>query len=202
MAEQKNLEQAAQPHVQHSQQQPQQDQPQPQQPVPSPAGAEAGSPASPAGAPGRHRDDRRVLSGVQMYEPGALSGNLRTYTDSDEDKDALEEVMTKEQYERLKKLGALEGEWSPRGTPPPPMRGSDLHQAQLAQGGGGGSDEVNRLRKENEEMRAAALATVQRHREEADANRAKAQLWDRQEAERQRLAQAERAANEPRGKGK
>lgn len=110
----------------------------------------AGSGAQAGRAP---RDNRRIVSGVQLLEGGAIRTHAGT---SEADHDALEERLTPEQVERLKEAGALEGDWHGRGQPQPPMRGSrDAGGAQAAAGqaGGGASEELRQLRAENARLR-------------------------------------------------
>jgi hypothetical protein len=90
----------------------------------------------------REKDTRRIISGVQLLAPdaggparrrkGSRQGGatFRTFH-SEADLDALEELMTPEQCEYLKEVGAIEGDWSPRGTPAAPMQGSPLHKEGL-----------------------------------------------------------------------
>lgn len=90
----------------------------------------------------REKDTRRIISGVQLLAPdaggparrrkGSRQGGatFRTFH-SEADLDALEELMTPEQCEYLKEAGAIEGDWSPRGTPAAPMQGSPLHKEGL-----------------------------------------------------------------------
>jgi hypothetical protein len=101
----------------------------------------------------RPRDNRRIVQGVQ-FPAGA---GIETISgDRPEDLDRLEARMTPEQCEYLKQQGAIEGDWSPAGKPTPPMVGSRAELATRAVKLGPSPDhaEVERLRAENQQLKA------------------------------------------------
>lgn len=84
-----------------------------------------GAPTQPGGtASHRQKDTRRILSAVQiptnhvrnLQTGGMVATSFDTFKEGDED--GLEAVMTPKQYERLKKLGAIDGDWEPKGQEP------------------------------------------------------------------------------------
>lgn len=110
----------------------------------------------------RVRDTRHVLSGVTLGE--------RTYSDSDEDRDALEAVLTEADVLRLKGRGAISGDWRPRGKDRPPMQGSKLErESRAGTGRPAPTDEdmrdavreIERLRRQNAEQ-AEKLAVAEK----------------------------------------
>jgi hypothetical protein len=108
----------------------------------------AGEPAGPQ-AERAPRDNRRIVSGVQLLEGGAIRTHAGT---SEADHDALEERLTPDQVERLKEVGALEGDWHGRAATLVPMRGSRDERG-AGQGGGSETAELRQLRAEKWRLR-------------------------------------------------
>lgn len=115
--------------------------------------------------PKREKDTRKIVSGVQRYE----NGGLVTYTAGMEDE--LEANLSPGECADLKARGAIEGDWSPEGEPPPLMPGSRFDR------------QIN----EDFDKRAKRAAQVDREREKL------ADEAEKAKAERAKAADAEKA---------
>lgn len=111
------------------------------------------------------RDNRKIVSGVQVME----GATLRTFAGtSEEDHDKLEQLLTAEQVEHLKESGALEGDWTGKAKVAAVMPGSRADRAANPGGQGSGtSAEVQALREENARLRKQIGAGTARATEPA-----------------------------------